>query len=98
MIKSFACKETEEIFYRSAPNKFPEEVRRIALRKLRMLNRAITPNDFKVPPLNKPGMLRGDKKGKFAISINNYWKLCFRYGDRDLYEVEILNVDEIKND
>ena len=96
MIKLFACKETEKIFNRLYSDKFPSEIQRIALRKLRLLNRAIISNDFKIPPLNKPGMLRGNRQGKFAVSINNNWKLCFRYKDRDLYDVEILNIDEIK--
>jgi len=96
MIKSFICKETEKIFNRSYSDKFPSETQRIALRKLRMLNRAIISNDFKIPPLNKPEMLRGKKQGKFAISLNGKWKLCFRYSDRDLYDIEILNINEIK--
>ncbi len=98
MIKSFICTETEKIFNRFHSEKFPSHIQRIALRKLRMLNRAIIPNDFKIPPLNKPEILRGKRQGKFAVPINSNWKLCFRYNDRDLYDVEILSVDEIKNE
>ena len=98
MIKSFACKETEKIFNRSFSDKFPSDIQRIALRKLRMLNRASVSNDFKNPPNNKPEILRGNRKGKYAFSLDENWKLCFEYKNGDLLNLEIINSQEIINE
>ncbi len=49
MIKSFKCKETEKIFKRNLSKKFPHDIQRSALKKLRMINRANMLNDLRVP-------------------------------------------------
>ncbi|MFQ5559111.1 MAG: type II toxin-antitoxin system RelE/ParE family toxin [Nitrospinota bacterium] len=46
---SCKCKETEKIFNRTYSKKLPENIQSVAFRKLRMLNRAITLNDLRVP-------------------------------------------------
>ena len=59
MIRSFKDKEAEKIFKRQRSSKFPEILQRIALRKLRMLNRAANLNDLRVPPANRLEKLKG---------------------------------------
>jgi plasmid maintenance system killer protein len=53
MIRSFKCKETEKIFSRQVSRKLPRDIQQVALRKLRMLNRAVTLQDLRVPPANR---------------------------------------------
>lgn len=53
MIKSFKNKETEKIFNRQRSKKLPTDIQQIALRKLRMLNRATTLQDLLIPPANR---------------------------------------------
>uniref|UniRef100_UPI0002EB368E type II toxin-antitoxin system RelE/ParE family toxin n=1 Tax=Dactylococcopsis salina TaxID=292566 RepID=UPI0002EB368E len=49
MIRNFKDKETEKIFERTRSRKLPSEIQQVALRKLRMLNRAETLQDLRVP-------------------------------------------------
>ncbi len=91
MIKSFKCKETEKIFKRSFSRKFPQDIQRVALRKLRMLNRANILNDLKVPPSNRFEALRGDRKGQYSIRINDQWRICFEWSEGEARNVEIVD-------
>jgi proteic killer suppression protein len=91
VIKSFKCKETEKIFNRQFSRKFPADIQRVALRKLRMLNRAMMLQDLKVPPGNRLEELRGKRKGQRSIRINDQWRVCFVWKENNAYMVEIVD-------
>lgn len=91
MIRSFKDRETEKIFTRFLSRKLPMEIQRVALRKLRMLNRAITLNDLRVPPANRLEALHGNREGQYSIRINDRWRVCFEWHDHDAYDVEIVD-------
>lgn len=91
VIKSFKCKETEKIFNRIFSKKFPNDIQRVALRKLRMLNRAKILNDLKVPPANRLELLHGDRKGQYSIRINDQWRICFKWNSGEVNDVEIVD-------
>jgi proteic killer suppression protein len=91
MIQSFQCKETEKIFNRNFSKKFPNDIQRVALRKLRMLNRARILNDLRVPPSNRLELLKGNRKGQHSIRINNQWRVCFTWQNGDAFDVEIID-------
>ncbi len=91
VIKSFKCKETEKIFNRIFSKKFPNDIQRVALRKLRMLNRAKILNDLKVPPANRLELLHGDRKGQYSIRINDRWRICFKWNNGEVNNVEIVD-------
>ena len=91
MIRSFRDKEAEKIFKRQRSLKLPEAMQRAALRKLRMLNRAGTLNDLRVPPANRLEKLKGDRFGQHSIRINDQWRICFKWNDRDSFQVEIVD-------
>lgn len=91
MIRSFKCKETEKIFNRTFSRKFPQDIQRVALRKLRMLNRAKILKDLLVPPGNRLEALHGDRKGQYSIRINDRWRICFEWQKGDAYNVEIID-------
>ena len=91
MIRSFKCKESEKIFNRIVSRKFPNDIQRVALRKLRMLNRAVTLQDLLVPPGNRLEELKGDRKGHHSIRINNQWRICFKWVKNDAFDVEIVD-------
>ena len=61
MIRSFKDKEAEKIFKRQRSSKVPEMLQRVALRKLRMLNRAAGLNDLRVPPAKAVSINKGIK-------------------------------------
>ena len=91
MIKSLKCKETEKIFNRHFSRKIPTDIQRVALRKLRMLNRAMILQDLKVPPGNRLEELKGRRKGQHSIRINDQWRVCFIWKENNSYEVEIVD-------
>lgn len=91
MIRSFKCKETEKIFNRLFSRKFPNDIQRVALRKLRMLNRAVSLLDLLVPSGNRLEELKGNRKGQHSIRINNQWRICFKWKKNDAHDVEILD-------
>ncbi len=91
MIRSFKDKAAEKIFKRERSGKLPEDLQRTALRKLRMLNRAMNLNDLRVPPANRLEKMKGDRADQYSIRINNQWRLCFRWSSNDAFEVEIVD-------
>ena len=91
MIRSFKDKEAEKIFQRNFSRKMPHDIQQIVFRKLRMLNRAITLNDLRIPPGNKLEQLQGVRKGQYSIRINEQWRICFEWSNGDAYNVEITD-------
>lgn len=79
------------MFSREFSQKLPYNIQKVAFRKLRMLNRAITINDLRVPPSNYLEKLRGDRRGQYSIRINNQWRICFEWHKEDVYNVEIVD-------
>ena len=91
MIKSFKDKETEKIYARHHSHKLPHEIQQVALRKLRMLNNALTLNDLRIPPANRLKKLSGDRAGQYSIRINDQWRICFEWHEGDAYNIEITD-------
>lgn len=91
MIKSFADKQTQELYSKGKSKWFPADVAPRAARKLEYVNLAGRLSDLKVPPGNRLHPLSGNRQGQYAISINNQWRICFRFEDGDAYEVEVCD-------
>lgn len=91
MIRSFLCDETERIFHRQRSRKFPHTIQQVALRKLRMLNRATSLQDLLVPPGNRLEKLKGNRSEQYSIRINGQWRICFKWVDGDVLDVEIVD-------
>jgi len=91
VIRSFKSEETEKIFARQRSRKLPQDIQQVALRKLRMLNRASTLSDLRVPPANRLEKLHGDRTGQYSIRINDRWRICFEWKGEDAYNVEIVD-------
>jgi proteic killer suppression protein len=91
VIQNFKDKEAQKIFERQRSRKLPSEIQQVALRKLRMLNRAETLQDLRVPPANRLERLVGDRVGQYSIRINDQWRICFGWKDGDATDVEIID-------
>lgn len=91
MIRSFRSREVEALFNRQPVRRFGSDIQRTALRKLRMLNRAETLQDLRVPPANRLEALKGDRQGQYSIRINDRWRVCFRWEQSDAYDVDIVD-------
>jgi proteic killer suppression protein len=64
---------------------------RTALRKLRMLNRAESLQDLRVPPGNRLEALKGEREGQHSLRINDQWRICFIWREDGAYNVEIVD-------
>ena len=91
MIQSFKCKETEKIWNQEFSKKFSEDIQRVALRKLFMIQRAKELKDLLAPPANRLEKLKGDRKDQYSIRINDQYRICFRWEDSNAYDVEIVD-------
>jgi len=91
MIKSFTCKETEKIFNRNFSKKLPQQIQRMAYKKLIMLAKSESIEDLKIPPSNNLESLIGDREGHYSIRVNKQWRICFRWKDMDAVDVEITD-------
>jgi toxin HigB-1 len=91
VIRTFASKEAEKIFHRQSAQKFAANLRRIAQRKLLLLDAAERLDDLRVSPGNRLEKLAGDRKGQHSIRINDQWRICFRWSEGDAYDVEIVD-------
>jgi proteic killer suppression protein len=90
VIRSFADRETERLYNRERVNRF-RTFERIALRKLLLLDAATAVTDLRSPPGNRLEKLKGERQGQWSIRINDQWRICFRWGDGDALEVEIVD-------
>ena len=91
MIKSFADKETQQLYVTGKSKRLPPDLAKRALRRLEYIDLANDLGDLKVPPSNRLHALWGDREGQFSISINDQWRICFRFVDSDAYDVEITD-------
>jgi len=44
-----------------------------------------------VPPSNRLHELSADRKGQFSISVNDQWRISFRFENGDAFEVELTD-------
>ena len=44
-------------------------------------------------PLRSVGLhkLKGNRAGQWAMTVNDRWRICFRFKDGDAYDVEIVD-------
>jgi proteic killer suppression protein len=92
VIKSFADQRAEE-FWQTGKGKGlpPANLRRVALRKLVMLNDAAGLSDLEVPPGNRLEALHGDRDGQHSIRINDQFRICFVWREGNAYQVEVVD-------
>jgi proteic killer suppression protein len=91
MIRSFADRETELIWSGRRSKRLPADIQAVALRKLRMLNRAQQLSDLRVPPANRLEALKGNRAGQHSIRINDQWRICFVWRDGGASGVTIVD-------
>ncbi len=63
----------------------------VTKRKLAMLNAAGNLDDLKVPPGNRLEKLKGNRQGQYSIRIDNQYRICYIWRERDAYSVEITD-------
>ena len=56
-----------------------------------MIKAAHVLDDLRVPPGNRLEALKGDRVGQHSIRINDQYRICFRWIERDAHDVEICD-------
>ena len=91
MIKTFADRHTRDLYVQGKSRRFPPEITRRAIRKLEYVDLATGLDDLKVPPSNRLHELDRERNGQFSISVNDQWRICFRFVAGDAFDVELTN-------
>jgi proteic killer suppression protein len=91
MIKTFADRRTHELYTTGKSKRFPPDVVKRTIRKLEYIDLAVRLDDLKVPPGNRLHVLERERAGQHSISVNDQWRICFRFVDGDAYDVEVTD-------
>lgn len=91
MIKTFADRNTAQLYETGTAKRFPTQIVGVALRRLQYLESASCVDDLKVPLSNRLHKLKEDREGQYSISVNMKWRICFRFVDGDAYDVELTD-------
>ena len=94
MIVPFGDKATEALYHgRSTKDtrRLPADVRRVAVRKLDMINAARVLLDLRSPPGNRLEALRGRWRGFHSIRVNEQWRIVFRWSDSQAHDVRLID-------
>jgi toxin HigB-1 len=91
VLRSFADRDTERLWLRQHVKSFDSRILRTALRKLAVLDAAVTLDDLRSPPGNRLEALKGDRSGQHSIRINDQWRICFVWTDSGPEGVEIVD-------
>ncbi len=91
MIKSFRNAAAEAAWARRFVKGVPNDIIKVANRKLMQIHNARKLDDLRAPPGNRLEALAGDRKGAYSIRINDQWRVCFRWQDGDAHDVEVVD-------
>ncbi len=95
MILSFRRAGTEDIFNGinspAARKMCPENLWKIAARKLDQLDSITALQELRIPPGNRLEALSGDWKGQYSIRINDQYRVCFLWTEHGPDQVEIVD-------
>jgi proteic killer suppression protein len=91
MIQSFADTRCKQFFREGLTPASWRSFSKAAIRKLDMLDGAVSLGDLRSPPGNRLEALKGDRAGQFSIRINDQWRVCFRWTDNGPADVTIID-------
>jgi toxin HigB-1 len=91
MIASWRNSATRKVWEGERPNQFRGLDFDAAIDLLLALNVAKSLNDLS--PLKSVGLhkLKGDRRGQWAMTVNERWRICFEFRKGDAHEVEIVD-------
>ena len=91
MIESFGNAAAEAAWQRRFIKGVPNDIIRVANRKLMQLHNARSLDDRRSPPGNRLEPLTGSRKGQHSIRINDQWRVCFRWRNGNAFDVAIVD-------
>ncbi len=94
-IRGFKTRGTEDINYgrasKEALKTLPKELHRKAQVKLARVGAATSIQDLREIRGNRLEALKGDRKGRYSIRINDQYRICFRWVNENADDVEIID-------
>jgi proteic killer suppression protein len=90
VIKSFAEEQTRALFETGRSRRW-NSIARVAVRKLVQIDSVTAIIELNAPPGNRLEALRGDRRGQHSIRITDQWRICFRWENDGVYDVEIVD-------
>jgi proteic killer suppression protein len=90
VIRSFRCKETQDVFEGRYSKKF-NNIAYPAEKKLMQIHAAVRLADLAKFPGNRLETLKGDRRGQHSIRINDQYRVCFAWDGTDAHAVEIVD-------
>ncbi len=90
MIRGFGDKKTQQFFSGELVTEF-SSFRKVAERKLTMLDNASDLKDLVAPAGNRLERLKGDRVRQHSIRINDQWRICFVWMADGPHDVEITD-------
>jgi proteic killer suppression protein len=95
MILSFKDTGVEDVFNgnnsSAARRTCPENLWKIAARKLDQLDSVSVLQELRIPPGNRLEALSGKQKGQYSIRINDQYRICFFWTKQGPDQVEIVD-------
>jgi proteic killer suppression protein len=95
MILSFKDTGVEDVFNginsSAARRTCPENLWKIAARKLDQLDSVSVLQELRIPPGNRLDALSGKRKGQYSIRINDQYRICFFWTEQGPDQVEIVD-------
>ena len=95
MIQSFLDRGTEDLFNgantKAARKACPQELWRLAARKLDLLDSVLSLQDLRVPPGNRLEALKGERQGQHSIRINAQYRICFTWTEGGPEDVAVVD-------
>ena len=88
---SFGNEAAQAAWERRFRKGVPNDIMKVANRKLTQLNAATTLDDLRTPPGNRLEGLNGDRAGQHSIRINDQWRLCFVWRESNVFDVELVD-------
>jgi proteic killer suppression protein len=95
MILSFKDTGVEDVFNginsSAARRTCPENLWKIAFRKLDQLDSVSVLQELRIPLGNRLDALGGKRKGQYSIRINDQYRICFFWTEQGPDQVEIVD-------
>ncbi|MBF0437872.1 MAG: type II toxin-antitoxin system RelE/ParE family toxin [Magnetococcales bacterium] len=91
MIKTFSDKMTAAVFIGRFVKEIPPGIVIRARMRLIQIHNALRVDDLRLPPSNRLEKLTGKREDQWSIRINDQWRVCFRFMDKDAFDVEIVD-------
>ena len=91
MIQSWANSASRKFYEEGKSSKFRGLDVGAAEETLASLDAATSLRDLSPLKSVRLHKLRGDRAGQWAMTVNDRWRICFRFQDGDAHDVEVVD-------